>query len=417
MMRTLKVLLMLVAVAVFVSPAAADPAVWTATGRYTINDSSDGNDVDNVWRVGNASTAGNVGTATYVSGSMSTALGTQQTQIGKGFVNTTLLTIVRGHGTVLMQGGDLDIGVPGQHTQIGFNNGTASITQTGGTLSMGVTGKDLYFAGLSSTGMFPQKTHGLSEAYIQLEDGLMVLKGYVWVGAHNYYKDADPLGINANDPSGANIGRLTMTGGTLDNSVASGGNTLFIGQRGSDSKVEVLGESVARLSNVGVGSADRIIWLKTDGSSQTMDRFSYGVLKIGKDADVTADNFTMYDNPNAELQIEIASLTDFSSIAVSGAVIIGAPSIVGQDSSDKLSIDLLGYDPQLGDQWVIVTAGTSMVADHFSSITSSVPLGPGLAWHATRNYVAKQLLLQVVPEPATLALLGLGGLALIRRRR
>ena len=127
MMRTLKVLLMLVAVAVFVSPAAADPAVWTATGRFTINDSSDGNDVDNVWRVGNANVTGNVGTATYVSGSMSTAAGSQNTVVGKGFVNTTTLQIVRGYGTMLMQGGDLDARVIGNATQIGVSNGTGTL--------------------------------------------------------------------------------------------------------------------------------------------------------------------------------------------------------------------------------------------------------------------------------------------------
>jgi len=235
----------------------------------------------------------------------------------------------------------------------------------------------------ATSGGFPRKNEGFAEAYVALEAGTMILQSSARVGAYNCYNDPDPMNTTAWDPTGHCVGHFTMTGGSLLNDTANIGNNLFIGFTGGDGYVQFLNNSVVRLGFLQVGNADMRTYLNEAGGTSTIWRYGDAELKIGKDADVTAESFTLYDNPNTELQIEIGGSADFSSLACSGPVIIGGiwSTDIPHDVSCKLKIGLVGYAPVESDEFVIVTAGTTMTTEPFSAIITD-PLSAGLGWGA-----------------------------------
>jgi hypothetical protein len=71
-----------------------------------------------------------------------------------------------------------------------------------------------------------------------------------------------------------------------------------------------------------------------------------------------------------------------------------------------------GFDPAMGDVFDIIDA--TAINGTFSTILLPT-LGDGKSWDSENLYATGEI--QVIPEPATLSLLALGGLLALHRRR
>jgi len=79
-----------------------------------------------------------------------------------------------------------------------------------------------------------------------------------------------------------------------------------------------------------------------------------------------------------------------------------------------LDVDLLyGFRPQAGQTFDILDFDPENLSGRFSAFDLPA-LGGGLSWDTSALYTSGAI--GVVPEPATLALMGLGLLAVIRRK-
>ena len=179
--------------------------------------------------------------------------------------------------------------------------------------------------------------------------------------------------------------------GTL--AVANGGTLRVVG--------DLAGSATAVLSGSGtiVASGDDI-----DHAGLIGPGSSPGLLNIDANLSLQA---------TADLAVELAGTapgTEFDVLAVTGDLVLGG----------ELSLSLLeGFTPSLTDTFEIVTAASttgvfSNVADGGTLLTED-----GLG-SFTVNINSNSVVLggfEVVPEPGTLALVGLSGLALLRRRR
>ena len=130
-----------------------------------------------------------------------------------------------------------------------------------------------------------------------------------------------------------------------------------------------------------------------------------GLVNPGESVGLLRIDGTYQQLPGGTLHIELAGTAPGE---------FGALSISGEGSLDgTLAVDVAaGFHPSLGDTFDIVTAAG--IDRTFATVEGS-DLGGGLWLNVVYSDTTVQL--EVVPEPATLSLLALGGLAVIRRRR
>jgi arylsulfatase A-like enzyme len=168
--------------------------------------------------------------------------------------------------------------------------------------------------------------------------------------------------------------------------IAPGGAVVLNGQISTFRTVEIAGGT---LSGSGLVTGN----LTNDGALAPGS--SPGVLTVDGD-------YTQSDQ--ATLVIELAGAADepSSEPLFDQLVITGAADLAG--NVEVLTRD--GFTPLAAQEWLILSADGGILG-RFDA--------PGPLWQL--RYEADGVILQVVPEPMTLSVLGLGGVALIKRRR
>ena len=124
-----------------------------------------------------------------------------------------------------------------------------------------------------------------------------------------------------------------------------------------------------------------------------------------------------YFADNGTIQFDIASSSSYDTIQAWGNVFLAG--VNGNNPAATLSVNLLGgYTPDPNTTFNVITQGN--VAFHYQGTGSflNLPVGWGAAWIDTNSDGTNDTLqLTYIPEPATLALLVMGGSALLARRR
>ena len=170
------------------------------------------------------------------------------------------------------------------------------------------------------------------------------------------------------------VGNLTLEGGSLDI------QAIYPGTYTMGASTTVRGEGTI----ISIGKVFEIAGTLSPG-------FSPGIISV-------SGNLTLASSAVSNFEIDGLTLGDYDRVNVSHLVTFGG----------TLNLST-GYSASLGDTVQIFNA--SSYSGSFSTITGT-DLGGGLYW----SFNASNGTLTVIPEPATIALLTLGGMAMLLRR-
>ena len=214
-------------------------------------------------------------------------------------------------------------------------------------------------------------------------------------------------------------GTLNITGGTLTAS-AGNGNVNIGYNNGATGTLNMSGGTLVAVDlNIGfLGAGTTGIATVSGGTINLSDDLVLGngtsttsgeLTIVGDSATINVgDNMTIAVNGTAELTFELGA---------TGVSTIDVTNIFDINSGADLFIDGLNYTGGYNTVIDLVTFG-SLGDSTWDSITIDNFLKPGGGeWTTSINFDGDSMYLSVVPEPSSTALLGLGGLALMLRRK
>ncbi len=224
---------------------------------------------------------------------------------------------------------------------------------------------------------------------------------------------------------------MKIIGGGSGGAIVDSEQTVFVGAVGSSgpiNKIEIHYDGELEGNNVTVGENGVIEMFTAGGNQSTLFAYSdvnnYGLIKgagrILTDQGETLHNFGTLA-PDTTWPLDVKNNLVFESGSIFEVTILDAIdwSVLNIDgdlsfSSGSLDIILMGGTlPQFGDVFTVLT-WTGLKTGQFDFIDDLIFSG-GLSFQA--NYLANSLELQVVPEPSTWTLMGMGCLFIFWRVR
>jgi hypothetical protein len=296
--------------------------------------------------------------------------------LSNGTLNTNLIAVgAHSEGTFRNSGGTHNMA--GHDLYVGtYDDGTGRYELSGSGASL--TTRDL-FLGNAGDGTFEQ-TDGTGSVSHNM------YLGY-WPGGEGTYNLSDGT---------MTIGNSLYIGGKSDAAGGSGTVNISGGQLNVNGSVKIWDDGELNLTGGELHVAN-ILGDITNTSGSLCPGFSPGLLTINGD-------YTQ--GTSALLEIELGGVLrgdEYDALFVTGTM----------NLAGTLDVVLWnGFEPLAGNSFDILDWG------HLNGtfdIIDLPALNPGLMWNTSALYTSGQL--SVTPEPATICLLGLGGLAMLRRKR